>query len=600
MKASTNSKDGFFHSIFDFFYLIVSACNNNKIKFYLFYFTLFLLMFQILNGKYTEIQFMNKFYEKKILYYCFLGGLLLLYFIYTAYEYSNVSDKLNQFRFIGVSIGLLCVLSFLLTPLFSILTEYIPQEVMKYQIYIFYIIHSLFFIIYASMFIMSINNYYNVEVLIALELLLFMTILNMINVFSNKDSTYERLNKSNLNFMTLNCFPEKASETYKNDRETSIQNTLIAKKYGPGYVELKDNIPVKYFNKKTNQFEDLVLCDFYYPGSYYSYLGDSPLLGNPNIEALQNALEKFKVRVITLDIYSSLEDNYDPKAEPVVRCENMAPNAQALKLEDCFALINKYAWLTNNGNTNSFPFMIVYQFHFEENEHLYRKIYNITMEYFSKYLINKKYGFSGRNGEIPVSEAPMSECLGKVVLVTNRYPTQSILDEVINATNDDSNQMFKLYNYKEEYVKFNDIGVSQDFSKNELVSLSKFNMSFFYTLPNKTYENKDQTKAGLFNPRFQDVAQYGVQGTLMYLFVPDNNLLDWHLFFKNKSNYDPILKDEKLRNIDLKPYTVQEQNPVVGLQKDQKYCLIPGFLSTEKSNLSGGNSNISCDEKISS
>ena len=118
MKASTNSKDGFFHSIFDFFYLIVSACNNNKIKFYLFYFTLFLLMFQILNGKYTDIQFMNKFYEKKILYYCFLGGLLLLYFIYTAYEYSNVSDKLNQFRFIGVSIGLLCVLSFLLTPLF--------------------------------------------------------------------------------------------------------------------------------------------------------------------------------------------------------------------------------------------------------------------------------------------------------------------------------------------------------------------------------------------------------------------------------------------------------------------------------------------------
>ena len=56
----------------------------------------------------------------------------------------------------------------------------------------------------------------------------------------------------------------------------------------------------------------------------------------------------------------------------------------------------------------------------------------------------------------------------------------------------------------------------------------------------------------------------------------------------------------ELRNIDLKPYTVQEQNPVVGLQKDQKYCLIPGFLSTEKSNLSGGNSNISCDEKISS
>ena len=39
------------------------------------------------------------------------------------------------------------------------------------------------------------------------------------------------------------------------------------------------------------------------------------------------------------------------------------------------------------------------------------------------------------------------------------------------------------------------------------------------------YENKEQSKAGLFNPRFRDVAQYGVQGTLMNLFIPDKKYI---------------------------------------------------------------------------
>ena len=75
----------------------------------------------------------------------------------------------------------------------------------------------------------------------------------------------------------------------------------------------------------------------------------------------------------------------------------------------------------------------------------------------------------------------------------------------------------------------------------QLVTITKSNMLFFYSMPNKEYKNNEQSKAGLFNPRFQDLAQYGVQGTLMYLFTPDNNLKDWFLFFKNKSNFDLIM-----------------------------------------------------------
>ena len=80
----------------------------------------------------------------------------------------------------------------------------------------------------------------------------------------------------------------------------------------------------------------------------------------------------------------------------------------------------------------------------------------------------------------------------------------------------------------------------------------------------------------------------------MYLFTPDNNLKDWFLFFKNKSNFDPVLKDEVLINKEVDNTTTIKQNPVAGMQKDQKYCMIPGLFDTDKSNLSSGNSNISC------
>jgi hypothetical protein len=121
-------------------------------------------------------------------------------------------------------------------------------------------------------------------------------------------------------------------------------------------------------------------------------------------------------------------------------------------------------------------------------------------------------------------------------------------------------------------------------------------MNIYYSIPNEKYKDDNQDKAGLFNPSFQDCAQYGIQSTLMYVFVPDDNLNKWNAFFKNKNNLDPVLKDELLRSINGKPVEVVKQNPVVGLQKPQKYCVIPGLMSTEKSNLSDGVDNSSCND----
>ena len=39
---------------------------------------------------------------------------------------------------------------------------------------------------------------------------------------------------------------------------------------------------------------------------------------------------------------------------------------------------------------------------------------------------------------------------------------------------------------------------------------------------------------------------------------------------------------------------LKEQDPIIGLQSSQKYCVVPGLIDTNKSNLSSGVANSSC------
>lgn len=188
--------------------------------------------------------------------------------------------------------------------------------------------------------------------------------------------------------------------------------------------------------------------------------------------------------------------------------------------------------------------------------------------------------------------AKMKECLSKIIIITNRYPTKCALDELINASatigsNGNSlNNCINLSEYKESYITYDKLGLSQDYDKTTILSNSKTNITFYYSLPNKKYSTTSQRKSGLYNPMFQDCAQYGIQGTLMYIFLPDDNLQKWNAYFENENNGNPVLKHESLRYIEnIIPPPVQ-QNPIVGLQEPQTYTLIPGMLTTQKSNLS--------------
>ena len=520
-----------------------------------------------------------------------LAGIIVgMVFYFIKFEY--ITPKL-QVAIILPGILILNVLSFLNVLTYS--KELVVVSDSPVTKYIFVIFSSIFYVIFFILFLYNINNALNIEFFITILLLVLFTVEYILITLGNINQTYSQLRYNNYPTLSINCLPSNKYDNFSNS--TSNNNTQIldiSKKYGDNYLKTNGSIPISFFNKEINNYQDLVLADFYYPGSYYSYIADSPLTGGtPSLDALSIVLSKFKVRVIHLDIYSDRSNEYDPLCLPVVRCKNMSEGASPLNFMEVLGLINKWAWATDNNNL-PYPFFLYLNLNFSDNEAMYTRIYENLVKMFSKYFIDKKYSFSGRNGIFPVSLAKMKECLGKIIIVTNKFPTKSLLDELINASTNDLNVNFNLKEYKDTYITFNEIGVSQDNDKNDLVNSSKTNINFYYSEPNAKYKNINQIKSGLFNPSFQDCAQYGIQSTLMYIFLPDDNLNKWNMFFKNKNNLDPVLKDELLRTVNGRKQEIVKQNPVIGLQKPQKYCIIPGMLSTDKSNISGDPTNNTC------
>ena len=454
-----------------------------------------------------------------------------------------------------------------------------------------------FFLFYGTIFFFNMYNKTNIEAIIAIFIIVLFLFEYLFITIQGFQNISKHLEKDDFTQLSLNCFNKKSwTESFDTSNDPpNIQNQEIASKYGGNYLKTYKTIPIAFNNPKIEDYQNLTLNDFYYPGSYYSYLSDTPNNGSPSLEALQNVIQKFKCRIVHLDVFSDNNQIGNPDANPVVRCEKIKKGAKAIPLLDCLKKIDETCWLTDDPNIPSYPMMIYMVFHFENNDYLYYKIYHQFISVFGKYLVDKRFGFAGRNGTSPVSKAPMIECIGKVILISSRYPTRTLLDEIINSTTSDLSSDTNLLPYKESYIQYDKLGLSQDFNKNEMVNNCKNETYWFYSLPNEKYASENNDKAGLYNPSFQDCAQYGVQSTLMYVYVPDENLNQWYMFFQNKNNFSPVLKDESLRYVKTSKDEVVKQNPVAGLQKPQKYCVIPGMIETEKSNISANTTNETCD-----
>jgi hypothetical protein len=595
--------DIYIHDIKDFIFKSLEQIDNTKVIVYIIYFFIYFLLYYIItvpklmndiqnNQLFTKIDELSK---KKwfIIFIGIIDVLLIISLIVLLYKYIKNRNKVTEQQklyIVTIPIAIIAFILYFNVLIFHKLFDKIYNSPIVQYIYI--ILSIIFYGLFFSLFMFNIDNIYNVEFILSIEILLIFLGQYFIVSMTNLHKIYYQLKSNDFSELTINCFNNNVLERYSTDNNSS-ESAYSA--YPSNYLKFNNGIPVSFLNKYTNDYQDLVLADFYYPGSYYSYLVDSPLNGTPSLNALKIGLTKFKTRIIHLDIFSDSINQYDTNANLIIRPENLKDGASPLKLEDCFNMINNWAWINDDPNKMSYPLFIYFKIHFDiANENLCLKLYNLLLKYFSKYLIDKKYGYSGRNNMIPVSMAKMKDSLNKIIIVCDTYPTKTILDELINASTNDLSNNFNIKLYKASYITYDKVGISQDNDKTNLINNSKTDLSFYYTMPDELKKNNSQPKAGMYNPSFQDCAQYGIQGTLMYIFLPDENLNKWVTFFKNKNNFDPVLKDEILRLVNQPIPVITQQDPIIGLQKPQKYCLIPGMMATNKSNLSATNSNNTC------
>lgn len=597
--------------------------NNNKIiilitTFFLYAFNQFLIQLSASNNK-CNIENKNDVQEKLntinknvtlkvfIILFQVISVFVVCYFIF-ALNRSNdiyIQQFLDKYTDYYLLLSFVCIIYFTYT-LNLLMQPYLKNVGKSMVTFVLSIIFTLiFFVLLIYYFIRDLSkkgsSLLNVEFILVL-LIIIIYMITQLNSSTNKQKKMlELYRKNQYNFLTINCFPgsesdknftiEESFDTSDPDSPALLQYKSIIQERGSSYIQLEDSIPIKFVNPKTNKYQDLILSDFYFPGSYYTYLSDSPVYGHPSIESIKLSLTDFQTRIIHLDLFS------DKNGLPVVRCEKMANDAKALDLKNCLNMIKKYGW----NDLQKYPIFLYLKIHGEQNEAFYTNVYVTYKNIFKNNLMDKKYSFSGRNGSFPISKAPINESKNKIILCTNNYPTRTILDELINAGNVDTSDTKNSVNldinvnlYKETYVDFNGVGISQDKDKTKLLEDHRRGISFYYSEPNIEKVNSSENKSGLYNPNFQDIGQYGIQGTMMYLFVPDNNLNKWYMYFKSKNNLYPVLKDESLRALDPEKNQIKEQNPILGLQQPQKYCIIPGFMETEKSNLTVGDSNNSC------
>ena len=459
---------------------------------------------------------------KTILYYCliFSIGYLLYYiknntefFLYikngkTLDAFMEVFNLLLKYLLI-IIIVLFCYLSFtkelnsFFHKIFEIFSKILPA------LYILFGIYLLYFIFICGL--LAYNNYNNMYNFLKLNIQNFIPVFQYYCPFSNLPHIDEH-------FTQKNNYNSDLIENFENSEKLKYINDICP--------------PIKIFNDNINDYQDLLLSDFHFIGAYNSLVygfGKNSFLNLNNLIQLllpaNNPVNGFGMRILHFKI------EFDENNVPLITNEYI-DKSNRIDLYTCMQKINNLAWKQPVSTKCILPLFLYFEF-LESNLTGFEYVNNIINEVFNNKLINKKYGYSGRNNKFSVSHASLEESFGKVIIISNIYPTLSIFDEIINISTNDDSQCLVL-KYTKEFHNFN-TGVSTNHSKIDLKNRSK--NSFIMVIPNFIQKNNIE----LINPDIEDSYKHGVQ------FVLTNPFLNYgNTNYSNKQNMD-ILKDFSLK-----------------------------------------------------
>ena len=342
-----------------------------------------------------------------------------------------------------------------------------------------------------------------------------------------------------------------------------VNRTNICLKTFENYKDIKKTpIPTVYYNRNFNENLDLTVADFYWASSRKSYLPCGETCDVYSYDAIKNCILA-GARVINLDIYADENGKM-----PVVRDQMPMPQftstmKTALDAEQCFKIIKNFAWT----GSSAYP-LIIYLTINTKNRLVLYNLTKMLRTIFDGRFINKKYSFSGRNGQYPFGQIPIRDLLGNVAIITDTYPTIGILDELINGTVDQNRRYINIMDYTESMAQYGGIAAVNS-NTADMINNNKFNIQMINSVKNanmNTINNSGECllnlnfrspKSDLFNADPEDCWNLGCQMVLMNYQLYDANMEKYIAKFKNSGL---VLKPDALRHIAAKPDPLSAQN----------------------------------------
>ncbi len=360
-------------------------------------------------------------------------------------------------------------------------------------------------------------------------------IIHLLRLISNAHAFQTKMEQERFGILSKVCLLGKR-DTVEESPSTLFEHFGNEGEEDDEDLKYEYEIPVEYYNNKMQKYAPLYIRDFYYMGSFDSCIAD----GVADLQVLKGNIKDFECRIIHLDV------DMDPSGRVVV--PSKSSKGESILLEKCLEVLSKDAW-SKYGN-ESLPLFLYLRFIQKDksDSKIYQKTYESIDYYFGNYLANKLYGFNERNHLFPVSQMPIREALGKVIFMTNVYPTYTVLDEMIHCNVEDPLSSIQMKRFKKEYITYDKQGLLIDYNKDELIKEHRKKMKFYYS---------ESDNGEVFNPSFQEVAKYGGQSALFYTYLPDENIQSTFDFFKSH------VRNIALKPVDLRSIEDKSQDEVI-------------------------------------
>ena len=372
---------------------------------------------------------------------------------------------------------------------------------------------------------------------------------NIIIMFENKNNPYYFwIIGICITTISIILIVYQLKKTYGEQREDYALKVFMSTQFYPDFYTKWGKFPTKYLNtcfkdsqNKEGQIMDLCLRDFHIASAYRPYQPAGQTYDICSYKAIKEIIDK-GARFHYLDIWSSNPINhFDNSAYPIIRNKTLMPEyGKALLFQKVCDIYKKHSWVDTK-----YPLILYLNLNYTvvNNRFVLHKIAEILWNTFNENLIGVEYSFSKKN----IGDIPIKKTLGKVIILTNVYPIEGNLQELVNGVISENIQTSgKLIKLNDGHLTHGGIK-AVSLNTESIIDYNKTNLGI--VIPPDVTNTMNIGNPGidiLQIPHEEPHKIYGFNIVAMNYQKPGKERDDYINFFKESSL---ILKEDKLRYI---------------------------------------------------